>query len=527
MGNYEANSLTQCQLLRLRTLAQEIVRQESRKSNLLPNEDESSPLIWIDTLCCPVRPPEAKTLALQKMREVYQRAHRVLVLDASLQVLALQSMKTIEKLARVFTSGWMTRLWTLQEGALANSLFFQFADGAISMNTLRTEMLQMVTDLRGRIVMFDFLGQFQRIEAFFHGTELGTQESDLNILNSALQHRSVSVPSDEPLCMGTLMSLPMSEILHESVEKDDRMRVVWRLLADKQGGLPSKMIFFEDRRIEKPGWGWAPASLLNSSPGFYKTNTRMIGWKDPTLAQPTPHGLHVQFPGFRLKRNIISDGRPRNPWNEATRLSEADLVFRDTKNNQWVQVIDKRRAAQQNAWSEEGEAKYNMLQMYPMSDLLSKDDCFIICADDAPRRDGIIASFATPATTTSTLEILDGIPVHTQRHVLINSLTAANSLLYDAVEILARRMRDDEPTNNDLDTVEKRDGEDKDRLSALKDKMKDVMRDAIKGDAKLGEAIDECMGSKLRDWVWCMIGDWYYHDFVGEKMPDGQKWYVD
>src|SRR5437764_3687462 len=98
------------------------------------------PLIWLDTLCCPVRPTEDKKLALKRMRHVYEQARSVLVLDASLQSYPTASMDTLEVLARIFTSKWLTRVWTLQEGALAKRLWFQFADKALSLAELKATM---------------------------------------------------------------------------------------------------------------------------------------------------------------------------------------------------------------------------------------------------------------------------------------------------------------------------------------------------------------------------------------------------
>jgi len=55
----------------------------------------------------------AKNTALQKIRDVYQSARHVLVLDASLEAYKVEEMTIVEKLARIYTSSWLRRLWTL------------------------------------------------------------------------------------------------------------------------------------------------------------------------------------------------------------------------------------------------------------------------------------------------------------------------------------------------------------------------------------------------------------------------------
>ncbi|RCI07782.1 hypothetical protein L249_5708 [Ophiocordyceps polyrhachis-furcata BCC 54312] len=130
LGNPQANSLPRCQVQRM-----------ARKIAALP--DQSHGWFWVDTLCCPIE-PETKTIALQRMADVYRHARHVLVLDSSLSAVNAEDTHPAELLFRVFgCSPWMRRLWTLQgtlitiaEGALAGSLQIQFADGAVGMMEL-------------------------------------------------------------------------------------------------------------------------------------------------------------------------------------------------------------------------------------------------------------------------------------------------------------------------------------------------------------------------------------------------------
>jgi len=67
----------------------------------------------------------------------------------------------------------------------------------------------------------------------------------LSWLDQALQYRSVSVMSDEPLCIATLLGLDISQVLKHS-NHDDRMEEMWTLISEKFGGIPAGVAFFED-----------------------------------------------------------------------------------------------------------------------------------------------------------------------------------------------------------------------------------------------------------------------------------------
>lgn len=134
LGNPEGNSLTCCQLQRVRGLVTSLVK------STVASSDANDVLFWIDSICCPTEPIEARSQAIGMMRKVYEEATAVLVLDAELQSLHHQSMPVLELAARIVNAGWMRRLWTLQEGELSDVLCFQFADGTVPLGSLMREV---------------------------------------------------------------------------------------------------------------------------------------------------------------------------------------------------------------------------------------------------------------------------------------------------------------------------------------------------------------------------------------------------
>ena len=76
LGSPYANAVSQCQLLEISRLVQD----------LYPSGGPPVPF-WDDTLCCRTGPKEAKELAISKMRYTYSGAYQVLVLDQRLRKL--------------------------------------------------------------------------------------------------------------------------------------------------------------------------------------------------------------------------------------------------------------------------------------------------------------------------------------------------------------------------------------------------------------------------------------------------------
>lgn len=91
--------------------------------------------IWLDAICVPVLDPgdliksrAMKMRAINLMTPTYAGASHVLVLDHRVE--QLSEHKTGLSLAMCYCL-WMGRCWTLQEGALARTLFFQCSSSAV------------------------------------------------------------------------------------------------------------------------------------------------------------------------------------------------------------------------------------------------------------------------------------------------------------------------------------------------------------------------------------------------------------
>lgn len=151
LGNSESNSLPICQVRGLTQFVKDLYQGELRP-------------IWIDTFCVPGEIGARKT-AIQRMKRTYESADKVLTLDGealnieiSKEIIAAAYPKYFddqqfqlpselpsdsqavarESLLRLSCSGWMRRLWTLQEGTVSRfpHLYFRFRDRSIQPDML-------------------------------------------------------------------------------------------------------------------------------------------------------------------------------------------------------------------------------------------------------------------------------------------------------------------------------------------------------------------------------------------------------
>ena len=269
LGNPANNALPRCQLQHLKRL----IRDLSSGSSLGDNSSES--LLWIDTLCCPVGPEDAKRRALSEIKRTYEQATYVLVIESTLQACISETMDTNEIWASILLSGWMRRLWTLQEGALPardRRLWFQFRDKARSFRSLRQVLVKLHnSSFRLRGLAIDLMSGMARFTAW-SPQDPSSQSLDLVTLEEALQFRSVSVRSDEPLLLGNLLGLDVAKILNGP--EDTRIHRMWSLMPSAVRGIPKAIVFRLGPRLKEEGYHWAPATLM-----YFEGTNLQLGYR--------------------------------------------------------------------------------------------------------------------------------------------------------------------------------------------------------------------------------------------------------
>ncbi|TID20896.1 hypothetical protein E6O75_ATG05661 [Venturia nashicola] len=359
LGNPQGNSLPRCQLLRIESMAKSIggntrVHQVSKAYSTTAYK-HGTVAFWFDTLCIPVQPryQHLRDFSIQKMQEIYLAAGGVLVLDPDLWRLSSRAPK-VEVMSRVMTSGWRSRLWTFQEGMLANELLIP---GENSCFTLNSEDLLLGPRNRTQSIMERLLVGTLWWKYCYLIWNIATKSdivrepfSATRVLLKAVAHRRTTRPGDEAICIATFLGLDPTTLLGAAQEK--RMPILMNLLK----AIPAHILFTWGPRLEGPGLRWAPRTFLSPF-GLHDADKVSLPLKyvpnqqDPKIYIPVPtpylqpQGLAVFFPALLVHTSnmaalalpeVFSVRTSRSDGERTTWLVEA----RDTGSGvSWSDVI--------------------------------------------------------------------------------------------------------------------------------------------------------------------------------------------
>lgn len=540
MGNPFGNNLPACSLQYLRSLAVALQKRSALTDSAVDSEPTSEGdhhslisvseavepmLIWLDTLCCPVKPPEAQELAILRMRETYTNAAHVLVLDSGIRHVVVGDTPMVESLMRIFTSGWMQRLWTLQEGALARKLWFEFADGIVEFLEFFNRFRRLCySDVRYFSFVYDMFNQSQWLgpmapylgqrRTVMQTTEVGHK---LHVLDTGLQRRSTSVASDEALCIATLMDLSMDELLKVEGTVEARMMKIWHLVAEKYNGIPASILFLDYPKLRRQGYHWAPSTLLHED-GDPKGSNRLLRWTDANLGIPTDTGLLVKYSGFMLRLRMSTDNLDRNPWVAIPRvIPEFGIIFMDDDGVRYGFAIHEPLAA----------SKCAQRSPFHLHEQVERGSCAILLS---------VHSWVSKKEQ----EIWEAIigDVHTRDDGVLNferahrghvwKLHPPEVIVQNWVEKLAKSLRGD-PVTIALAGCQ---GDQKGErcaaaITAFKAKVKAVAEEALQDKELRDAVVIQYEGEEALGGFWHLIKEWYYHDYIGTKLSEEQMWCVD
>jgi hypothetical protein len=224
------------------------------------------------------------------MRQSYEDAHKVLVLDRYLLEQPCTSMAPEEIAIRIMCAPWNKRLWTLQEGMLARSLTFQFSDTSVDLSEWATRSASKETTLQS-LIFCNSWRYYASLRVF--ETEA---ERKMNILqaNKALTFRSTSVSDDEPLCLGNLLGVDPRRVVQAGT-RDERMKVIWQSVPRHF----SSTVFWRGPKLTERGLRWAPATLMGAGCGRVRTCC------EDAVMDPDECGLLVTLPGILVTRAAL------------------------------------------------------------------------------------------------------------------------------------------------------------------------------------------------------------------------------
>lgn len=281
----------------------------------------------------------------------------------------------------------MYRLWTLQEGILARNLQVKFEDGLYALNA--EEVVKWIRKL-GSASLQNFAVQLGStfIDVRLEDEDCDNVDHELYRITRMLRGHSVSVKSDEPICLGALLRLNVKAIVEEVPDvsilsqwqrdvdlRDRRMYKLWSLLPGAQHTIPipRDMIFsYGGTRLTKKGFRWAPNTLL----GVEGRAGRLFLKKGASRAKISPEGLRLTSLSFAvsgmdgvnslLASKLLDQIWPYDAW-------PYDLIL--DKGGQWYKIGANHEIDQVNdlvlpkTLAEDQHASYEILTKYPLQDL--------------------------------------------------------------------------------------------------------------------------------------------------------------
>jgi hypothetical protein len=355
-------------------------------------------------------------------------------------------------------------------------------------------------DQRYFMLYADFDKEHQSVRSFFHIIEQdSTPSKRLQILESALQTRSFSKPSDEPLCISTLMDLDITEVISKE-GAEARMRVVWDLLAKKFTGIPASIIFYEDNCLSFPSFRWAPRSFSRNPGSQFSLTDRWNRWASfgtgLQLGLPTKNGMKLRFHGFKLTPKVSP---PLNPWRRGLPFTVTRLLFQDDKGT-WYHLFRAKKASSDSELRSPEFMRETREDAQVMMNALHAGNCAVVLHGDVGYTNGLSSDVVRGILVkTKEGETEDGILAERKMHVYVANMYADHALVLEALKRLALRIRDDELTTKLATIADEESAEYKEILEEIKKKMKEAWREALQADSNLRIAVARGHGANFVD----------------------------
>lgn len=243
LGSTSDKGLPTCQIARISQLARSLMPQ--------------SGAFWMDSLCVP-SVSKLRKRAIALMAETYKEAEKVVVLDNDIRTqCSLDTNVREENAFRIATSGWVRRVWTLQEGILARELYFELEDG-------KTFNLSVFDELEPDKPASSGISYSDYLPLIYHRSRMADGHTfELSDISVLLGQRSTTNVDDETLAIAGLLRLDVQKLLDVSgSSRADiaarRMKSLYIQLGEQ---LPRDIIFGNAPRLQLPNFRWAPSSL--------------------------------------------------------------------------------------------------------------------------------------------------------------------------------------------------------------------------------------------------------------------------
>ena len=234
----------------------------------------------MDTLCCIVGSDNESKLykkkSIQSMREIYGESVAVLIIDPWL--MSIPSTASVNEICyRIYASGWSRRLWTHQEGFLAREVYYQLQDKPLRLPDVDelAKEFQKKMAYQGYPISFPLQASgktsfyYTTVKTIVNGIQEGRIPQDnkwivYGHLAESLGYRSTTNIDDELLCVASVIGSSVKNYAKLEVERSRQRTAELRMKAflEEIGRFRQGIIFNNYKRLQIPGFRWAPVSLL-------------------------------------------------------------------------------------------------------------------------------------------------------------------------------------------------------------------------------------------------------------------------
>ena len=364
----------------------------------------------------------------------------------------------------------------------------------------------------------------------------------LSWLQQAVYFRNVSKAPDEALCLSTLCTFDHDTRCHIASAKDHQTRMarLWHSISTdpRFGGVPARVVFFEDETLTKPGYQWAPRSLLGAAAArsWFDESPKTTRWHSAgavNLGECTARGLRVRFPGWRIEVRALVPGLKLHPWRGVLRNPLEDMVYlKHEKTGRWLRAVDWKQSQKSQKLPEDQWTRW--YQKDPICRAIDKGNCALI-RDNLTAISGgdafgwglhscLMVSLEDPEAAR---EPVDGeLCVHKKRTLLVHSLSKPEAVVASGLQALAMRLATEKVTIALAAITNKRGKRYTAALDDVKRRMKEVMGDYLEENLDFAKAVDQTLPG-IRQSVWAAIPKFFSHNAYVVDLPDSQCWVVD
>ena len=215
--------------------------------------------LWIDSLCIPNESSvqHLRNKAVQDMKKIYEQALAVLVLDNDLSKLN-PNVTNRELVARFYTSGWMQRLWTWQEGAVnANVWLAMDLDVLVPIKIIAGKML---CGMQGGHDPAQTIVLKALVELLPADPSMSAKMTVAKL--ASCRNRSTSRMGDETICIASFFGLDVKPLTDIAYSQDGYALRRMKHLVSKLDIARISLLFARGPRLPFEGFQWAPQTLL-------------------------------------------------------------------------------------------------------------------------------------------------------------------------------------------------------------------------------------------------------------------------